>query len=45
MTQRNKPKLIDYWQAEANMVHEMGKIRTVDLGVGWTYSIQAFILI
>lgn len=32
--------LIDYWQAEANMVHEMGKIATVDLGVDWTYSIQ-----
>jgi hypothetical protein len=32
--------LIDYWQAEASMVHAMGKIATVDLTVGWSYNIE-----
>ncbi len=32
--------LIDYWQAEASMVHGMGKIATVDLTVGWSYNIE-----
>ncbi len=32
--------LIDYWQAEANMVKGMGKLATVDLGVDWSYSIE-----
>jgi len=32
--------LIDYWQAEASMVHGMGKIATVDLGVDWSYKIE-----
>jgi hypothetical protein len=32
--------LIDYWQAEASMVHDMGKIATVDLTVGWAYNIE-----
>ena len=32
--------LIDYWQAEASMVHGMGEIATVDLTVGWSYNIE-----
>ena len=32
--------LIDYWQAEASLVHDMGKIATVDLTVGWSYNIE-----
>ena len=32
--------LINYWQAEANLVKGMGKIATVDLTVGWSYNIE-----
>ncbi len=32
--------LIDYWQAEASMIHNMGKIVTVDTGVDWSYKIE-----
>jgi hypothetical protein len=32
--------LIDYWQAEASMIHNMGKLVTVDTGVDWSYKIE-----
>lgn len=32
--------LIDYWQAEANLVRGMSKLATVDLGVDWSYRIE-----
>jgi hypothetical protein len=32
--------LIDYWQAEASMIHDMGKIVSVDTGVDWSYKIE-----
>jgi hypothetical protein len=36
-TNRN---IIDYWQAEARMIKDMGKIATVDLEIDWPFTIE-----